>query len=269
MMRCIAIGYALVLLPSFVQAQPALPRFDAASVKPAEPEESFGMNSDAGRIEYRHFGIKGLVWVAYQVTLPQIVWPAWMNNSNGGIFDVSATLPPGTTQDQKHLMLQELLADRFKMVVHHETRNQKVYALVASPHGLKIHKSDNPPDDATLSISVRTGKDGFHLNDRLPDAPPSAPYGIKISKLVKYFNNGYLDRVMVDKTGLDGYYDINLFIPPEISPHPEPDGATTNSPGVQAYFDALEKQLGLKTETQTAPVEMLVIDHLERNPTDN
>ena len=110
-------------------------------------------------------------------------------------------------------MLQSLLADRFKMKVHYETRNEKVYALVVSNRGLKIHKSENPPDDATLTISIRTGKDGFHLNDRLPDAPPSAPYGIKIAKLVKYFNNGYLDRVMVDKTGLDGYYDINLFIP--------------------------------------------------------
>jgi uncharacterized protein (TIGR03435 family) len=96
-----------------------------------------------------------------------------------------------------------------------------------------------------------------------------APYGIKISKLVKYLNNGYLDRVMVDKTGLDGYYDINLFIPPEIDAHTEPDGTPSGNPGMQAYFDALDAQLGLKTETQTAPVEMLVIDHLERNPTEN
>lgn len=268
MMRCVAIGYALALVPAFVEAQPALPQFDTASVKPVEWHAgSVVMDGDAGRIEYRQFGLKALVWVAFQVTPPQIVWPEWMANYKGDVFDISATFPTGTTQGQQHLMLQALLADRFKMVVHREIRPQKVYALVVSSHGLKIHKSDNPPDDATLSISVRTGKDGFHLNDRLPDAPASAPYGIRISKLVKYFNNGYLDRLMMDKTGLEGYYDINLFIPSEIDAHGEPDGATANNPGMQAYFDALEKQLGLKAETQTAPVEMLVIDHLERVPT--
>jgi len=119
-------------------------RFDAASVKPAEPGESFGMNSDPGRIEYRHFGIKGLVWVAYQVTLPQIVWPAWMADSSGGAYDITATFPPGTTDPQQHAMLQALLKDRFGLVFHRETREAKVYALVISEHGLKIHKSENP-----------------------------------------------------------------------------------------------------------------------------
>lgn len=263
MMKSTAIACPLALLPAFVHAGPALPRFDAASIKPVEWHGgSVVMDGDAGRIEYRQFGVKGLIWVAFQGALPQIVWPEWLDNYKGDVFDISATFPVGTTQDEQHLMLQNLLADRFKMVAHHEIRNQKVYALVVSSHGLKIHKSDNPPDDATPSISVRTGKDGFHLNDRLPNAPPSAPYGIKISKLVKYLNNGFLDRVMVDKTGLDGYYDINLFIPPTL------DTGSAN-PTMQAYFDALDAQLGLKVETQTAPVEMLIIDHLEQNPTAN
>jgi uncharacterized protein (TIGR03435 family) len=247
----------------FLTAFALLPQLDAASVKPIEWHRgSVVMDSDAGRIEYRQFSLEALVWVAFQWTLPQIVWPDWMENYKGSVYDISATFPVGTTQDQQHLMLQGLLADRFKMAVHHEIRNQKVYALVVSSNGLKIHKSGNPPDDATLTISVRTGKDGFHLNDRLPDAPASAPHGIKISKLVKYFNNGYLDRVMVDKTGLEGYYDISLFIPLEID-------TTATTPGMQAYFDALDAQLGLKVETQTAPVDMLVIDHLEQDPTEN
>ena len=260
----------LALQAAYIEAGPAAPQFDAASVKPVEWHGgSVVMDSDAGRIEYRQFGLKALVWVAFQGTLPQIVWPDWMANDKGGVFDISATFPTGATQEQQHLMLQGLLADRFKMVVHHETSPQKVYALVVSSHGLKIHKSDNPPDDATLTISVRTGKDGFHLNDRLPDAPPSAPYGIKISKLVKYLNNGYMDRLMLDETGLEGYYDINIFIPPEIGVRTEPDATTSATPNAQAYFDALDAQLGLKVETQTAPIDMLVIDRLERNPTEN
>jgi len=249
------------------------PRFDAASIKPVEWHGgSVVMDSDAGRIEYRQFGIKALVWVAFQVTLPQIVWPAWMANNNGGVYDISATFPAGTTEKQQHVMLQGLLADRFGMLTHRETRDAKVFALTVSSHGLKIRKSENPPDDATLSIGIRNGADGFHLNDRLADAPASAPYGITISKLVKYFNNGYLDRVMVDRTGLEGYYDINLFIPPEVDTSaqaPDQSGKPPAMPGAPAYFDALEKQLGLKVETQTAPVEMLVIDHLDRDPSPN
>ena len=194
MMRYIAIGCALAAL---VSAEPIAPQFDAASVKPVEWRGgSVVMDGDAGRIEYRQFGLKALIWVAFQCPLPQIVWPEWIADYKGDVFDISATFPVGTTQDQ------------------------------------------------------------------LPDAPASAPYEIRISKMVKYFNNGYLDRVMVDKTGLEGFYDINLFIPPE------PD-ATTSNPGMQAYFDALEKQLGLKVESQTAGVDMLVIDHLEQNPTGN
>lgn len=268
------LGCALAMEAAHLQAAPDPPRFDAASVKPVEWQGgSVVMNADAGRIDYRQFGIKALIWVAYQVTLPQIVWPAWMANDNGGFYDITATFPTGTPEDQQHLMLQGLLAERFKMVVHREFQNAKVYALVVSSRGLKILKSENPPDAKTLTISVRTGKDGFHLNDRLPNAPESAPYGITVSKLVKYFNNGYLDRVMVDKTGLEGYYDINLFIPPEVDAgggsSPDPDGRPPAAPSAPAYFDALEKQLGLQVVNQTAPIEMLVIDHLERVPTEN
>ena len=272
MIKLAMFGFALLQAAAGVAA-PGTPQFDAASVKPAALTSGpVIMNSDAGRIDYRQFGLKALVWVAFQVTLPQIVWPAWMAGNTGGSYDITATFPPGTTEEQQHIMLQSLLADRFKLAVHRETRDAKVYALVISSRGLKIRKSDNPPDDKTLSISVRSGKDGFHLNDRLPDAPASAPYGITISKLVKYFNNGYLDRVMVDRTGLEGYYDINLFIPPEVeagNPSLDQSAKPPVTPSVPTYFDALEKQLGLKVGSQTAPIEILVIDHLERTPTAN
>ena len=77
---------------------------------------------------------------------------------------------------------------------------------------------------------------------------------------------------MVDKTGLEGYYDINLFIPPEMeagNSSLDQSGRPPVNPSVPTYFDSLEKQLGLKVETQLAPVEMLVIDHLEPVPTGN
>jgi uncharacterized protein (TIGR03435 family) len=259
------LGCLLALQAAYAQGQP---QFDAASVKQVEYAGHVEMDSDAGRIDYRHIGIKALVWVAFPVTPWQIVWPEGLVG-NARFYDVSATFPPGTPKERQQLMLQGLLAERFRLAAHMETRDEKVYALVVSGRGLRIHKSDNPPDEKALTISVHTGKDGFYLNDRLPDAPASAPYGITVSKLVQYFNNDSgFDRVVVDKTGLDGYYDINLFIPPP----PEADSAADSGgklPDMQTFSDALEKQLGLRVEKRTAPIAMLIIDHLETVPAEN
>jgi uncharacterized protein (TIGR03435 family) len=111
---------ALALCWTTEGAQPTpdgSPQFDAASVKVVEYAGPVQMNSDAGRIDYRHIGIKALVWVAYPLTEFQIIWPQ-QTAGNAKFYDVSATFPPQTTKDQLYLMLQGLLADRFKLTSH-------------------------------------------------------------------------------------------------------------------------------------------------------
>lgn len=248
------------------------PQFDAASVKVVQYAGPVEMNSDAGRIDYRHIGIKALVWVSYPLTEFQIVWPRGIVG-NTRFYDVSATFPPNTTKERLYLMHQRLLADRFKLASHWETRDTPVLVLKISKRALKIHRSDNPPGDSVLSISVSLGPEGWRLSDHLPTASPGAPSGITVSKLIQYLNNSYIfDRMIVDQTGLKGYFNINMFIPPDgIASGSTPDSGARvpRMPDAEKFIDALQTQLGLTVEKQTAPVRVLVIDHLETVPTEN
>jgi uncharacterized protein (TIGR03435 family) len=262
---------ALALRSTAIGAQPVT-RFDAASVKVVEYAGPVEMKSDAGRIDYRHIGIKALVWLAFPLTEFQIIWPRQIAG-NAKFYDVSATFPPHTTKDQLYLMLQGLLADRFKLASHWETRDIPVFALKISKRGLKVHKSDNPPGDDVLSISVSLGPDGWRLSDHLPNASPTAPSGITVSKLTQYLNNNYIfDRMLLDQTGLTGYYNINMFITPDaagIGNSPDTGARTPVMPDAEGFVNALETQLGLTLEKQAAPVRVLVIDHLETVPAEN
>jgi uncharacterized protein (TIGR03435 family) len=126
-----------------------------------------------------------------------------------------------------------------------------------------MRKSPKPPDDQTLSMSVNNGPDGWSLHDRLASSSSTAPFGITVSKLVQYLNNNFVfDRMVIDHTGLDGYYDINLLI------QPEPD-ATGRLPDGEAFTAALESQLGLTVQKETAPVNTLIVDHIDTTLTSN
>ena len=137
-------------VPGNAQFPPGSPRFDVASVKPYKPvpgqrPQSPTFHADAGRIEYHIAGIRELVLKAWPLADYAVAWPPWMCGKNP-LFDVSATMPVDTTPEQLRLMLQGLLADRFKLTAHRETRDVPVYALEISSRGLKIRKAANPPD---------------------------------------------------------------------------------------------------------------------------
>src|SRR3569833_307309 len=242
-------------LAAFANAQPsALPQFQAASVRVVPYAGAVDMNSDASRLDYRHINIKALVWVAFPITTCQIVWPHGLLG-NVNFYAVQATYPAGASKSQIQLMLQRLLAERFRLRTHWEMRDSPVYILKAAKSGLKIRKSLYPPADETLTMSVSNGPDGWSLSDRLPSSSPTAPFGITISKLVQYLNNNFIfDRMVIDNTGLDGYYDINLLIKPDAR-------ATEKLPDPEMFIAALESQLGLTLEKETAPVNTLIVDH--------
>ena len=246
---------ALILsLATIAAAQPsALPQFQAASVRVVPYAGAVDMNSDATRLDYRHINIKALVWVAFPITTYQIVWPRGLLG-NVNFYDVQATYPAGSAKSQIQLMLQRLLAERFNLRTHWEMRDSPVWVLKAGKRGVKIHKSPNPPGDETLTMSVANGRDGWSLH---------APFGITVSKLVQYLNNNFVfDRMVIDNTGLDGYYDINLLIKPGAA-------ATGQLPYAEMFTDALESQLGLTLQKETAPVKTLIVDHIDTTPTPN
>ena len=258
---------ACLLLATIAAAQPsALPQFQAASVRAVPYAGAVDMNSDASRLDYRHINIKALVWVAFPITTYQIVWPhSLLGNVN--FYDVQATYPAGTSKSQIQLMLQRLLTERFNLRTHWEMRDSPVYVLKVGKRGLKVRKSPKPPDDQTLSMSISNGPDGWSLHDRLPSSSPTAPFGITASKLVQYLNSNFVfDRMVIDKTGLDGYYDINLLIKPDVGGSASGADATARLPDAELFIAALESQLGLTLQKETEPVNTLIVDHIDTTP---
>ena len=163
-------------------------------------------------------------------------------------------------------MLQTLLADRFKLTTHRTTKELPIYSLVVAKGGSKLHEAN--------SGEIK-GPDGR------PEPPGSSLIGFRSGELTG--QNLEMDqlarllteqtgRTVVDNTGLKGNYDLTLnWTPDQIAPNGlaggGPDSSTSSEPG-PSIFTAIQEQLGLKLQSQKGPVEILVIDHVER-PSEN
>src|SRR5947209_8710373 len=146
-------------LAALVAASPAVcfaQSFEVASIKPAPPPSDphkfmVGMRGgpgtpDPGQITYSNVTIRNVLMNAYDVKEFQISGPAWLNNER---YDITAKVPPGTTKEQFKLMLQNLLAERFKVTLHHETKDLPMFALVVAKGGSKLKESAPLPPPPT------------------------------------------------------------------------------------------------------------------------
>jgi bla regulator protein blaR1 len=251
----VAVG--LVSVPaSRAQAQAAAPpAFDVASVKRSQPGGTrTGVGTDPGRLTIRNASLKFCIEWAYGVKDYQVSGPDWLDSDR---FDIVAKAGVLALEDRLRLMLRALLADRFKLALHRETKELPVYALTVVKDGVKIH-------EVSAGMSKSRGGRG-HLS------------GQKVSMLefADLLTRGAprdIDRPVIDRTGLKGVFDITLdWMPASAGPlgeAAEGRGAIEAVPGPD-IFRALQQQLGLKLESQKGPVEILVIDHAEKVPTAN
>jgi uncharacterized protein (TIGR03435 family) len=211
--------------------------------------------------------------IAFDLRAYQISGPDWLD-SDSGRFVIEATIHPGATKGQVAQMLQNLLADRFKFTAHRETRNVPLYELLLIKKGptLKDPLAETP--DAGEQQITKTEKDGFMR----PPAGASGDVEIPgkgslrmivgsetITELAATLSL-YSNRPVVDKSGLTGKYDYNLEFAPDLGFRNQQGGASDPAPDVIA---AVRDQLGLKMDPKIGPIEMLVIDHAERIPTEN
>lgn len=306
-MRVMAFGLAFVSLLAA-----AGPAFDAASVRLADETTVYGArggpgSSDPGRITYGHVDLILLLSKAYGVQRDQVVGPAAIRGGNGQGYCVVATMPRNTTQEQFRLMLQNLLAERFHLVLHHETRFFPGYELSIAPGGSKlgpaIHEDPTPPD-VQAEISTNTP---LQKNDQGFPALPAGlswrfvkprlgtvgmirarfhvttatfldvlPYMIVESNLTPA-GSVPTPRVM-DHTGLTGTYDFTLeyiggmllSAGSQIAGGVETPADPVGGGGGPTLAAALEKQLGLTLKkVKDVPVDMIVVDHADKVPTDN
>lgn len=230
--------------------------FEVASLKERDPKVPLGrvgIQVLPGRLVSGCASLRVLLFYAYRLTLSSPVTgaPDWADTPcSDGIgtdtYEVQATMPPEATDAQTREMMQSLLAERFKLAVHWETRSLPVYALVTSSGGFKLKPSD-PKDEPPKA----PGSIGCPPEDRTCRIIPlgSAP----ISALTPFLALN-VGRPVIDKTGLAGTYYMDL------------RWAGDDSPGspLPSLPTALKEQFGLELKADSGPVDVLVIDHAEK-----
>jgi uncharacterized protein (TIGR03435 family) len=266
------------------QSTDARPTFDAASVKPAPPPDGHGRRvammggpgtNEPGRINFENIGLGAVISKAYGVKSYQVSGPDWFESER---FNIIATVPPGTTQEQFRLMLQNLLADRFKLALHKETREMSLYSLTVARNGPKLKKAapDPPPDEN--SPDDREFRPGPLKKDR--DGYPVLGPGTTVAMVgdrARMANKGHMQvmvdmlagqtgRPVVDATGLTEEYEFSLYWIPR---PPGTDPSLAEDPAGPDLFAALQQQLGLRLEPKKGPIEVLVVDGAEKIPTAN
>jgi uncharacterized protein (TIGR03435 family) len=168
------------------------------------------------------------------------------------------------------LMLQSLLADRFKLTLHHESKQAPIYALVVAKDGPKFHETSHDPPSAGLKVGGLPGplpKGGIWMG-RGQISVNGGALGVFAEEL-----STALDCIVLDRTELKGVFDFTLHWTPDEGRGPalsdSPDGFTPQPDALgPSIFTTLREQLGLKLEPQKGPVDTLVIDHVER-PSEN
>lgn len=240
--------------PSRAQAQRDLHplAFEVASVKPSMPGgRGGGIRPMPGGQTYvaTNVPLRLMIKVMYRINDSQIVGGTdWMDTD---LWDVDAKAERPSSIDELHEMFQTLLAERFKLRFHRERKELAAYVLSVDKAGSRLKVSDSKePFDVPIKPGDRPGKS---VGTRVP------------MEYLCFYLAQILNVPVVDQTGLDGFYDFTLELPapaPLLTPGPAP---AADGPDL---FTAIRQQLGLKLESRKTPVEVFVIDHVER-PTNN
>jgi uncharacterized protein (TIGR03435 family) len=287
-MRAI-VTLALISSAAAFAQQAAQPQFEVASIKPSDPNERRFMfrMMPGGGIDLHGVTLKALVQQAYDVRDFQVSGgPGWIGADRYDIIakaeNASGEAPDPrqlseqqrkTFQEQTRLRLQALLADRFQLKIHRETKELPVYALAVAKNGPKLKEN--------TGASEGLGKGMMRMSPgQLTGQQVGMPFLVQsIAQM--------LGRTVLDQTGLKGTYDFELTFAPEPGrggvfggpgdgAPPPPPGAGPGlikeppppDPNGPTIFTALQEQLGLKLESQKGPVDIIVIDHVEK-PSEN
>jgi uncharacterized protein (TIGR03435 family) len=223
------------------------PAYEVASIK---PDNSGSLHTSShgtkGQIVFTNQTLKRLIARAYGVQLFQVTGPDWMEKVH---FDIVARYPPNTKSEDRPLMLRTLLEDRFKLSVHKETKELPGYALMVAKGGSKLRPVE-PGGSSTNSKGGRV---------QILTATKSS-----MAFLADYLSRS-LGETVVDRTGLEGVYDFEL----RWSTDDEQSSGDNDPDAPPSVFTALQETLGLRLQRQKVPSDLIVVDHVERVPTEN
>ena len=313
--------------------------FDVATIKPYAPSEIKGPagqrmvimmaprggpgTNDPTRYQCSGCNLQQLMITAYDAKRWELNIPSFMDNER---FDVTAKLPEKATMAQFRLMIQALLAERFKLAIHRENKEMQVYDLVVNKGGPKLKDAapEEPPPAAVPTLDgvppppppplmpmiagggrgqMQLDKDGFPIMPKMPGGRGGPRMMMMngrarmqadsstMEDLARTLSN-QMGKPVTDGTGLKGKYEFTLTFDPAsmggggrgmgmmvgvpggggggVSGGGSPlEAGNSDDPALPTIFGALQAQLGLKLEQKKAPVEIIVVDHVEKTPTEN
>lgn len=268
----------------------ARPEFEVASIKPASggiDQVAVGVHIDGAQVSMTTMSIKDLVAMSYRVRTNQITGPDWTGSQR---YNISAKLSDGAAQAQVPQMLQSLLADRFQLKLHRETRELPVYALGIAKTGLKMTEIPPDPDSdyrsgGPVEVAAGGNANGAVMNLGKGTSLTLGPSSFEAKKLdlprFADLLSRFMDRPVIDTTGLKGLYDFTLELTPEDrmailirggvnqGAALPPQALRLLDFGSNASLVSALQKVGLTFEAKTAPLEMLVIDSAQKTPTEN
>jgi uncharacterized protein (TIGR03435 family) len=255
MIRAIGGASLIVWMSSgvFGQSAPSIRAFEVASVKPHDASMTLpGISTSGPRLNADAANLMRLITYAYNLRSYQVSGAPPHLALGDARYDIVAKAEGDSapTKDEFRQMLQQLLADRFKLKVHRETREMPVYELVVGKNGPKFKESA-----PGASPGAHYAASGRNYQVTIPKAT--------MDDVLNAIENSLLDRPVLDKTGLTGTYDIRMTYAPDIKANRETPDLSDIS-----IFTAVEQQLGLKLVAQKAMVEILVVDRVE-DPSEN
>ena len=224
--------------------------FEAASIKPNRSgSTSSSSHGTKGLIRMENVSLKKGILMAYGIPDDRdyaLSGPSWLETER---FDIVARFPGETKQEDVRKMLQNLYAERFHLALHPETRQLQTYVLVVAKDGPKI----KPVEGGSSQTNGRAGK--LEATRTTMD---------KLANLLTRI----MGQPVVNATGLAGAFTFTLEWTPDETQRGGPSDAPPPVAGL-SILSALPEQLGLKLEGKKAPTEVLVIDHIDRAPTEN
>ncbi|MGB8844156.1 MAG: TIGR03435 family protein [Terracidiphilus sp.] len=246
----------VLALPALGQVgAPATPVLEVAAIKPVKNPDRNNMHdhTDGRHLTARNVTVRDLIMMGYELDPGRIAGgPAWMAVDE---YDIDAEAFEGVDlnhEQEEEKLFRELLADRFKLTFHHEQRTLAVYLLVVAKSGPRLTSAD--PQGVENSGCEHPGICTFKKRT--------------LTDFARFMQFVVLDRPVVDKTGIAGAFDFTLKWTPDESQfsrlgvfyRPPAEDSSLPPP----LFEAIQEQLGLKLEPEKAPVDVLVIDHIER-----
>lgn len=226
--------------------------FEVASIKPNRSLDTrSSMHLSKGRLSAQNVSLKKVILNAYGIPDDReyrIEGPAWLGTER---VDIDATFPGDATPAQVRQMLETMLTERFRLGLHRETRQLPMYSLVVAKGGPRIH----PVEDGQGGTSGRAGR-------------------LEATKITMQKLADLLGRQMgvpvVDSTGLKGVFDFTLEWSPDQAPNmAAPDNHEAGAGAGPSIFTALQEQLGFRLISEKGPIEVLIVDHMEKTATAN